>query len=171
MQPIEQLVDSAQSGDRLAIEQLVHRYEHASIVAAWTIVGDFHLAQDVAQESLVDAFRQLHQLRQKSAFGSWLLTSVRRRARRARAKIPKEIQGLELSDLIPARDSWRVEFQETLPMLAQLPEQELDVVNLRYVNGLSVKSRGSFRISSRNLESEFITFPLRTRIQVAQISA
>ena len=143
MRPTQELVEAAKTGNSVAIQRLVERYEHAATVAAWTIVGDFHLAQDVAQESLLDALKHLCQLRQEAAFGPWLLTNVRRKANRARQRRPTESLGIELAEIAATSSNlaptFSSEFEDVLSMFQALPDQEQDVVNLRYVSGFSIK--------------------------------
>ncbi|MCH9654886.1 MAG: sigma-70 family RNA polymerase sigma factor [Planctomycetes bacterium] len=139
MQTTTELVELAKTGDCDAIGALVDRYERAAVVIAWTILGDFHLAQDVAQDCFVVAFRQLSQLRSSEAFGGWLMTSVRRKAIKLKARAGDETVDFPLSEL-PDRDSdWVFVLEEILPMLRELPEQEFQVINFRYLNGFSVK--------------------------------
>ena len=129
MSPTTELVELARAGDRDAIEQLVDRFQHSAIVAAWSVTGDFHLAQDVAQESLVDAIGKLEHLRQSGSFGPWLLTSVRRKANRLRAKRPEETHGMAMSEIVPDRQHadaapcWNSRFEDVLPLLWQLPSR------------------------------------------------
>jgi RNA polymerase sigma-70 factor (ECF subfamily) len=138
MQSTEQLVELAKGGQREAIAVLVERYERAAVAAAWGILGDFHLAQDVTQDSFVTAFRQLSQLRSGKTFGSWLMTSVRRNAVRMKGRQRETTVDLPLAETVMQPEGWMVAFQETLPMLVELPPQEYEVVGLRYLNGLSV---------------------------------
>ncbi len=44
------------------------------------IVGDHHIAEDVAQETFIDAFLQLARLSEPSKFGAWLSGIARRKA-------------------------------------------------------------------------------------------
>ncbi len=41
---------------------------------AWAVLGDFHDAEDVAQETLMRALDHLYELREPAAFGSWIRT-------------------------------------------------------------------------------------------------
>lgn len=53
-------------------------HERARLVrlcAAWT--GDPHAAEDLAQETLVEAWRQIHKLRDMAGLGAWLTTIAR----------------------------------------------------------------------------------------------
>ena len=38
---------------------------------AWSLLGDFHLAEDAAQEAFVVAFERLGQIEQPDAFAGW----------------------------------------------------------------------------------------------------
>ena len=59
MRTTAELVELAKDGERDAIGELVERYQRVAVATAWTVVGDFHFAQDIAQESFVAAFRRL----------------------------------------------------------------------------------------------------------------
>lgn len=139
MQDTEELVKAARANDSRAVVELVRRYEQAAIATAGAIVGDFHHAQDVAQESFVLAFRNLSQLRNERSFGPWLLAMVRRNAIRVQRRKRDENHGVLHQDLVQARESWESEFRDILPMLDRLPPQERLVIQLRYFAGLSVK--------------------------------
>jgi RNA polymerase sigma factor (sigma-70 family) len=72
MQDLGELVLSAQAGDADAFARLVQRYQDFAYAAALARVGDPQLAQDIAQEAFLQAHRDLHSLREPSAFGGWL---------------------------------------------------------------------------------------------------
>ncbi|MEM9646787.1 MAG: sigma-70 family RNA polymerase sigma factor [Planctomycetota bacterium] len=138
MQNTETLVELAKAGERSAFGTLVARYERAAVATALPIVGDFHHAQDVAQDCFVDAFASLGKLRQNAAFGPWLLTSVRRRALKVAARRREFSLTEEASEQLLMNQPWLEELKEVLPLLGNLPEHELDVLNLRYFGGRPV---------------------------------
>ena len=74
------LVKSTLAGDRASYAELVRRYERSVQSAAWVVVRDVHLAQDVAQDAFLMAYRGLGSLANPDAFGPWVLTIARRRA-------------------------------------------------------------------------------------------
>jgi hypothetical protein len=80
MRPDAELVDSTLKGERAAYGELVCRYGQSVVAAAWQILGDYHAAQDAAQEVFLNAYQKLGSLRNGSMFGAWVLTSVRRYA-------------------------------------------------------------------------------------------
>jgi RNA polymerase sigma-70 factor (ECF subfamily) len=87
MRPTAELVREAQSDDRAAFAELVRRYQRAVLSTAWSVLHDYHSAQDVAQESFFQAYRNLGSLRDAKTFGPWLLTLTRREAVRRSRKI------------------------------------------------------------------------------------
>ena len=86
---------SAQAGDELAFAELVRSHQDRAVAYATAILGDYHLAEDAAQEAFVDAYRELRSLREPAAFGSWLRTIVFKQCDRlTRGKRPA-LSGLE----------------------------------------------------------------------------
>ena len=57
MPSTEELVKAAQAGEISAFAELVRRYERAVIITAHSVLGDFHLAQDAAQEAFLQRIR------------------------------------------------------------------------------------------------------------------
>ena len=55
-----------------AFGEIVHRFQDLAFACAFSVLGDFHLAQDAAQEAFLTAWRNLDQLRQPDAFPGWL---------------------------------------------------------------------------------------------------
>src|SRR3989442_13950491 len=51
---------------------MVRRFQDMAVGYAASILGDFHLAEDAAQEAFLEAWRDLPQLREPAAFAGWL---------------------------------------------------------------------------------------------------
>ena len=79
--PDELLVVAAILGNLEAFEQLVVRYRPAVVRLARTIVGTDD-AEDVAQESLLLAFKALPSIEEPGKFAAWLSAITRHRALR-----------------------------------------------------------------------------------------
>ena len=79
--PDELLVVAAILGNLEAFEELVVRYRPAVVRLARTIVGADH-AEDVAQDSLLLAFKALPGIEEPRKFGAWLSAITRNRALR-----------------------------------------------------------------------------------------
>lgn len=82
-----ELVRRVLDGDRWAEEALYRRYIRRVAGTALRLLGDRAEAEDVAQDAFVQAFADLPDLREASAFGSWLLRiTVRKVHRRFRKR-------------------------------------------------------------------------------------
>ena len=79
--PDELLVLAAILGNLEAFEELVLRYRSAVVRLARTIVGADH-AEDVAQDSLLLAFKALPGIEEPRKFAAWLSAITRHRALR-----------------------------------------------------------------------------------------
>lgn len=66
------LIEAARRGDLQAFNQLVLEHQSRIFNHAYRMLGDFHTAEDVTQETFIRAFRKIHQFRGGS-FRSWLL--------------------------------------------------------------------------------------------------
>jgi DNA-directed RNA polymerase specialized sigma24 family protein len=64
---------AADRDDRIAAYgRLVECFRDMACGYAYSLLGDFHLAEDAAQDAFVAAYRTLDQLRQPEAFPGWL---------------------------------------------------------------------------------------------------
>jgi RNA polymerase sigma factor (sigma-70 family) len=137
-----QLVDRTLAGDTSAYAELVRRYRRAALARALAVLGEQQEAEDVAQESFVQAYDQLGTCRDQSRFGAWLLAIVHRsslnraRAIKRRRAVPLEPErdragdyGVRENDAAEAMD--RAELQkELLGALRQLSPVQREVVLL-----------------------------------------
>jgi RNA polymerase sigma-70 factor (ECF subfamily) len=139
MPSTEELVKATQAGDASAFAELVRRYERAAIITAHSVLGDFHLAQDAAQEAFVYAHSMLNQLRSAASFGPWLLRIARRRAIRLQRTRRAERIGTDSIDCA-AREAcnWMEPYGEVAQQIARLPEHERIVVVMRYIDDRSL---------------------------------
>ncbi len=92
------LVSAAQRGDLIAFEALVGRYRTPAYRVALRILGDPTDAEDVTQDSFLQAWQALPTLRARRAFSTWLYRIVTNRclnairSRRATEILPNEIE-------------------------------------------------------------------------------
>ncbi|MGP1993695.1 RNA polymerase sigma factor [Zobellia laminariae] len=66
------LVESSKSGDRNSQYQLYELYVDAMYNISMRFLGIKEDAEDIVQDSFVDAFKNLHNFKYESTFGSWL---------------------------------------------------------------------------------------------------
>ena len=72
------IIGKSVDGDLKAFATLVERFQDMAVGYAYSILGDFQLAEDAAQEAFVDAHRNIGQLREPKAFSSWFRRIVNR---------------------------------------------------------------------------------------------
>ncbi|HEY3413169.1 MAG TPA: RNA polymerase sigma factor [Armatimonadota bacterium] len=92
------------SSSDLTFEALVERYRQPLAAAAYHLCGNRDAAQDIVQETLVDAYRGISGLREPGRAGAWLYAILRRKAaahrmgRRFEKEIPEDIATLGPND-------------------------------------------------------------------------
>ncbi|HUU53416.1 MAG TPA: sigma-70 family RNA polymerase sigma factor [Armatimonadota bacterium] len=147
----QQSVAKAQRGDAKAFGAVVGRFQDMAVGYAYSILGDFHLAEDAAQDAFVQAYLNLSALREVRAFPSWLRRIVfkqcNRITRRKRvATVPLEA-GVESADprwgpheAVEQRETQR----EVLFAVNALPDKERTAATLFYIDGYSMGEVGDF---------------------------
>jgi RNA polymerase sigma-70 factor (ECF subfamily) len=141
-------VRGARSGDREAFGVLVERYQEVAFRAAYLVVRDAGLAEDVAQEGFVRAYGNLDRFDVRQPFRPWLLRIVTNlalnevRARGRRRSLWERVARGPRLDGDAAGGSWEpgperaveaVEQRELLgAALGELSEDDRLVLYLRY---------------------------------------
>jgi RNA polymerase sigma factor (sigma-70 family) len=137
-----ELVERSRRGDRDAFAALVERYQRLVLGVALAATGDAALAEDVAQDALVEAWRSLGGLRDPSRVGPWLAGIARnlahgaarqRARRRPPAPEPDSSAAATPLDEVLARESERL----LRDWLDTIPATHREAVLLYYVEGQS----------------------------------
>jgi RNA polymerase sigma-70 factor (ECF subfamily) len=69
-------ISRLKQGDFQALDALVTRYQVPAVYAAYLILRDRALAEDVAQNSFLKAAERIHQFDEKRPFGAWFYRIV-----------------------------------------------------------------------------------------------
>ena len=151
MEELKSVVLRAQSGDLDSYGELVRRFQDMAYGYAYSILGDFHLAEDAAQEAFIQAYRNLESLQQPIAFPGWFRTIVfkhcdRLTRRRRVSQAPLEVaSGMRSSEPSPVEVAERRETKDSvLTAIRSLPENQRTVTTLFYINGYSQKDIAEF---------------------------
>ena len=67
-----ELVKKSQLGDKSAFEELVKRHQDLVFSLSFKLTGNRELANDVAQESFIRAWKAIEKFRGDSTFGTWI---------------------------------------------------------------------------------------------------
>ena len=129
------------SGDRAAFGKLVQRHQSAVRHFLRHLTrGDHALADDVAQETFVQAWRGLTRFRGNSAFATWLLGIAHnhwRNARRRQRGIPMEPEHLAALEPVPSPAPASDLKHDLAHALRALDPDEQAVFHLHFQQGLS----------------------------------
>ena len=67
-----QLIQRTLSGDDTAFGILLRRYQKSVHALAWRKLGDFHIAEDITQDTFLQAYKKLSTLKNHNQFAGWL---------------------------------------------------------------------------------------------------
>jgi RNA polymerase sigma factor (sigma-70 family) len=145
------LLYRAQAGDLDAYGSIVRRFQDMAVGYANAKLGDFHLAEDVAQEAFIEAYLNLDKVYGPKAFPSWLRQIVFKycdriwRRRRVHA-VPLDLAAeVEATDKDPAAFLDEQDLKSSVQTVIQnLPEPERTAINLFYISDLSQKEVAAF---------------------------
>ena len=148
------------AGDVDRYAELVDRYQNCAIRLAFSFVGNFEDARDVAQEAFLNAYRSLGRFRGAARFSTWLYRIVINRCKdvhRARARSPMVAAGLgSAADDLAADESLFADAPDPHPgpgdhainrelsqrltaAIGALPMNQRTAFLLHHVHGLSVE--------------------------------
>jgi RNA polymerase sigma-70 factor (ECF subfamily) len=135
--PDFELVEAAIDGDIDSYTILCRRYYAAMVAIAHSVLGDKHLAEDVAQETFAKACRKLGQLRNKDKFGLWLTVICRNAAKDMARRTPAAGRIEDLSSI--TADSQRKDKTADIVQeaIGRLPAAARELIYLRYYDGMS----------------------------------
>ena len=66
------LINLVKNGDKKAYEVLVLQYQDRLVYSVYKFLKDYELAQDIAQEAFVKAFKNIDKFRGYSSFYTWI---------------------------------------------------------------------------------------------------
>ncbi|MHC4922914.1 MAG: RNA polymerase sigma factor [Planctomycetota bacterium] len=157
-EPLVDIVGRAQGGDPLAFEALVHRFRDSVVAFTCALLRDRWLADDVTQETFLQVYRRLGDLRDPAAFRPWLFRIAEhtalsgwRRRKRVREmslrdddgagqpmRVAETLDGLACESGVEIRD----DLCAVRDAMECLPENYGTVLSLHYVQNLSCKEIG-----------------------------
>ena len=148
---ITSLITKAQGGDLGAFTLLVRRHQDMAFAYAYSLLGDFHLAEDAAQDAFLCVHAGLHTLRTPEAFPGWLRGIVRHQCHRLLRRRPvpcvpwEQVAGVRASGPGP-EEQW--EHRETraqvLGAVRALPPAQREVTTLYYIQDHPISQIAAF---------------------------
>ena|SRR5689334_16547246 len=149
--PDELLVIEAILGNLEAFEQLVVRYRPAVVRLARTIVGADN-AEDVAQDSLLLAFKALPTIEEPRKFAPWLSAITRHRAFRfsksetaqLSKRVPLDDALLEKIEALTKPPAEKERDEEMLAAIDKLPADYAMPLKLRFLDEMPLNRIAAF---------------------------
>ena len=159
-----QLIQDTLSGDDTAFSTLVQKYQRNVHALVWRKTGDFHYAEEITQDTFLQAYKKLSTLRNPNQFAGWLYVIANRRcinwlrrqtsAMRSLEEIPvKEIDKLTYERYIAEEretDASEHRYDIVKKLLEKLPESERTVVTLHYLGEMTIREISKFLGVSNN---------------------
>ena len=148
MEQLAPIVIRARQGESRAFEELVRRFQDMAVGYAFSMLGDWHEAEDAAQDAFVNAYCSIIQLRDAAAFPGWFRRIVYTQAqRRLRVKRPVWVSLEQVSELAVAGPAAPLEAGGDVGLWAlvdSLPEAQRSVLLLYYMRDFSQKEIAAF---------------------------
>ena len=145
------LIQRILSGDESAFTVLVDRHREWIHSLAWREIGDFHAAQEITQDTFIQAFKSLPTLRDPNRFLGWLYVIAKRQCIEWLRRKPATMQSLDTMSKIELEQLFYTRYLEkertqasteelrdvVERLLRKLPETERSVMVLHYFSGLT----------------------------------
>lgn len=151
---VADLVRAARRGDPAAFTALIRQFQDMAVGYAWSLLGDFHLAEDAAQDAFIQVLGELDSLREPAAFGGWLRRIVHKYCDRRTRKstlptIPLEgVVAQVTADVTQTTALDAMERTETAAVvrraIAALPDAQREAVTLFYIGERSQAQVAAF---------------------------
>ena len=153
-----QLIQRTLSGDDTAFGILLQRYQKSVHALVWRKIEDFHTAEDITQDTFLQAYKKLSTLKNQNQFAGWLYVIADRlcidwsRKRRLTTQSLEDtpVEEIERASYIhhvsEQREVERTKRRRELvkKLLAKLPESERTVVTLYYLGEMTTREIGKF---------------------------
>ena len=169
-----ELIHRVLDGDDTAFSELVKKYQKPVHALVWRKIGDFHIAEEITQDTFLKAYQGLATLKKPQSFASWLYViaanhcSTWLRKKRLRTQSLEETSSAQLEKatysgyVIEENEQTAVETRREAvkKLLAKLQESERTVITLYYFGEMSSVEIGAFLGVSENT--------IRSRLRRAQ---
>src|SRR6267154_697284 len=181
-----ELIARVKAGDVEAFYEMVHPYERAVFLAALSLVKNDADAEEVAQEAILKAFKNLSRFREEAKFSTWLIqisiNEAKMKLRKDRRHLYESMEAGQQNDEgdyipkdfadwrdIPSEALEQKELRKALTRaLDSLPEKYRTVLILRDVQHLSITETAQvLGLSEANVKTRLCRARLQMRDALA----
>ena len=153
-----ELIQRVLDGDDTAFSALVKKYQRSVHALVWRKIGDFHIAEDITQDTFLKAYQRLSTLKKPQRFASWLYViaanhcSTWLRKKRLWTQSLEDTSSAQLEKatysgyVIAENERMTAETQREIvkKLLAKLQESERTVITLHYLGGMNYEEISEF---------------------------
>ena len=153
-----ELIHRILDGDDSAFSELVKKYQKPVHALVWRKIGDFHIAEEITQDTFLKAYERLGTLKQPQRFTGWLYVIAANnckmwlRKKRLQTEPLEEVDSAELEKatysqyVIDENERTTVEAQREVVkrLLAKLQESDRTIITLHYFSEMSAGEIGAF---------------------------
>ena len=153
-----ELIHRILDGDDSAFSELVKKYQKLVHTLVWRKIGDFHIAEEITQDTFLKAYQRLATLKQPQRFTGWLYVIAANnckmwlRKKRLRTESLEEVDSTQVEKatysqyVIAENEQTTVEAQREVvkQLLAKLQESDRTVITLHYFSEMSAAEIGAF---------------------------
>ena len=153
-----QLIRKILSGSDEAFRVLVQKHQKNIHALAWRKVGDFHIAEEITQDTFLQVYKNLTQLKNPNQFSGWIYVIANRLCLKWLQKnrfVPQSLEDTPMEEIEESSYTHHVfeqrrrevteDRQELVKkLLAKLPESERTVVTLHYLGEMTAKEIGRY---------------------------
>ena len=155
-----QLIRRTLLGDDSAFAALVEKYQKGIHALIWRKIGDFHHAEEITQDTFLQAYKKLGTLKDPKSFAGWLYVIANRLSINwiQRSKPKTTMQSVEDTSIVEIEESDYIHHtmnqreagveehrsEVVKKLLERLPESERTVVTLHFLGEMTTKEIGNF---------------------------
>ena len=158
------LIQRILAGDAIAFERLVGKYQKQVHTLAWRKVRDFHIAEDITQETFLQVYQKLETLEDPTRFPGWLYVIADRLCIAWLRRNQRQTEPLEDTDISEVETEAYSQYIATEhaktfadarrdlveELLAKLKEGNRTVITLHYLEGMTYAEISNFLGVSEN---------------------
>ena len=152
------LIQRVLAGDDTAFSALVKKHQKSVHALAWRKTGDFHVAEEITQDTFLKAYQNLSTLKEPQKFAGWLYViavnycKMWKRKKRLSTQSLEETSSAELEKatysgyVIAENERTTAEAQHEVvkQLLAKLQESDRIVITLYYLGGMTYEEISEF---------------------------
>ena len=153
-----QLIQRILDGEKQAFGILVQKYQKSVHALAWRKIGDYHIAEEITQDTFLQVYKKLSTLKNPKQFDGWLYVIANRLCINWLQRNKTPIQSIEDTPVEEIEESFYTHYESeqrkieatahnraiVKKLLEKLPESERTVLTLYYLGEMTAQEISKF---------------------------